>query len=108
VYERQVQLWQVENLDFSETCIKPVCVVRSCEQSTQKRVQGGNKISSPQESQWTQGYGLEHCYHHHASMLAQMQSKLVCAGKQTAKTLAEELNLALEQDSAWEPWFCSD
>lgn len=157
--ERRVQLWQIGDLDFSETYTKPVCVVRSREQWTQKRVQGGKKTSSPQESQWvwaacgelasygprliyqaghrrwgienkafnelTQGYGLEHCYHHQpASMLsqllilligftlftafAQLQSKLVCAGKQTAKALAQELNLALEQESHWELWFCSD
>jgi hypothetical protein len=39
---------------------------------------------------------------------AQLQSKRVCAGKQTAKALAQELNLALEEDNAWELWFCSD
>ena len=70
----------------------------------------------------TQAYHLEHCYHHEpVSMLAQMlilmlgfvlfsafvelHSKLVWLGKMTAKTLAQELNLALEADLPWEQWF---
>jgi hypothetical protein len=70
----------------------------------------------------TQAYHLEHCYHHEpVSMLAQMlilmlgsvlfsafvelHSKLVWPGKMTAKTLAQELNLALEADLPWEQWF---
>jgi hypothetical protein len=70
----------------------------------------------------TQAYHLEHCYHHEpSSMLAQMlillwgftlftafaqlQSKLIGLGKLTAKALAKELDLALEQDLPWERWF---
>lgn len=69
-----------------------------------------------------QAYHLEHCYHHEpVSMLAQrlilmlgfvlfsafveLHSKLVWLEKMTAKTLAQELNLALEADLPWEQWF---
>lgn len=72
----------------------------------------------------TQGYHLEHCYHHEpASMLAQMliliwafllftafaqlHSKLIVLEKITAKALAQQLNLALEEDLSWEQWFQS-
>jgi hypothetical protein len=72
----------------------------------------------------TQGYHLEHCYHHEpASMLAQMliliwafllftafallHSKLIVLEKITAKALAQQLNLALEEDLRWEQWFQS-
>ena len=72
----------------------------------------------------TQAYHLEHCYHHEPmSMLAQMlilmlgftlftafaqlHSKLVGLGKLTAKALAKELDLALEEDLPWEQWFHS-
>jgi hypothetical protein len=72
----------------------------------------------------TQAYHLEHCYHHEpTSMLvqmlilvlgftlftafAQLHSKLVVAGKLTAKALAKELDLALEADLPWDQWFHS-
>ncbi len=72
----------------------------------------------------TQGYHLEHCYHHEpVSMLAQMlilllgftlftafaqlHNKLVRVGALTAKALARELDLALEEDLPWEQWFHS-
>jgi hypothetical protein len=72
----------------------------------------------------TQAYHLEHCYHHEpTSMLAQMSilllgftlftafaqrhSKLVVLGKLTAKALAKELDLALEEDRPWDLWFHS-
>lgn len=72
----------------------------------------------------TQGYHLEHCYHHEpVSMLAQMlilllgftlftafaelHNKLVRLGALSAKALTRELDLALEQDLPWEQWFHS-
>ena len=70
----------------------------------------------------TQAYHLEHCYHHEPhSMLAQMlilllgfilftafaqlHNKLVRLGALTAKALTKELDLALEEDLAWEQWW---
>ena len=38
---------------------------------------------------------------------AQLHSKLVVLGKMTGQALAEDLNLALEQDLPWELWFAS-
>jgi hypothetical protein len=72
----------------------------------------------------TQAYHLEHCYHHEpVSMLAQMlilllgftlfttfcklHNKLVRLGVLSAKALAHELDLALEDDLPWEQWFAS-
>ena len=72
----------------------------------------------------TQAYHLEHCYHHEpVSMLAQMlilllgftlftafaqlHSKVVRLGALSAKALARELDLALEEDLPWEQWFAS-
>lgn len=72
----------------------------------------------------TQGYHLEHCYHHEpVSMLAQMlilmlgftlftafaqlHSKLVRLGELTAKALTKEMDLALEEDLPWDQWFQS-
>lgn len=72
----------------------------------------------------TQGYHLEHCYHHEpVSMLAQMlillmgftlftafaelHCKVVRLGETTLKALAHELDLALEEDLPWEQWFHS-
>jgi hypothetical protein len=72
----------------------------------------------------TQGYHLEHCYHHEpVSMLvqmlilllgftlftafAQLHNKLVRLGALSAKALTKELDLALEQDLPWEQWFAS-
>lgn len=72
----------------------------------------------------TQGYHLDHCYHHEpVSMLAQMlilllgftlftafaelHNKLVRLGALTAKALTKELDLALEEDLPWNQWFHS-
>lgn len=38
---------------------------------------------------------------------ATFQSKLVVLGKITDQALAEDLNLALEEDLPWELWFAS-
>jgi hypothetical protein len=156
--DRQVQLWEVKDLHFSEEYGQPVRVVRSEEQWVQKRIRGARKHSQPRISLWvwaasapldgyaagviyqvghrrwgienkafnelTQAYHLEHCYHHEpVSMLAQMlilmlgftlftafaqlHSKLVGLGKLTAKALAKELDLALEEDLPWQLWFHS-
>lgn len=156
--DRQVQLWEVKDLNFSPAYGKKVRVVRSEEQWVEKRVQGQCKRSQPRRSQWvwgasaeldgygasviyqaghrrwgienkafnelTQAYHLEHCYHHEpTSMLAQMlilmlgftlftafaerHCKLMRLGALTAKALAKELDLALEEDLPWDQWFHS-
>jgi hypothetical protein len=38
---------------------------------------------------------------------AQLHSKLIVLEKITAKALAQQLNLALEEDLSWEQWFQS-
>lgn len=51
--ERQVRLWQIKDLTFSEGYgSRPVSVVRSDEQWTETKVVGGRKQSQPQSSQW--------------------------------------------------------
>lgn len=157
--ERQVQLWQINDLRFSDEYLKPVSVVRSEERWTETRVVGGKKVRESRQSQWlwvvhgqlakcygakaayqgghrrwgienkafnelTQAYHLEHCYHHEpVSMLAQMlilmlgftlftafaklHSQLVRLGQLSMKALAQNLNLALEEDLAWDQWFQS-
>ena len=72
----------------------------------------------------TQCYHLEHCYHHEPrAMLAQMlilmlgfvlfsayavlHSQQIRLGQMTMKELAQDLNLALEEDLPWELWFAS-
>jgi hypothetical protein len=156
--KRQVQLWEVKDLEFSQPYGQPVRVVRSEEKWTQTRQRGGRREHQSRQSLWvwvasaalngyppkviyegghrrwgienkafnelTQGYHLEHCYHHEpASMLAQMllllwgfllftafaqlHSKLVVLAKITAKALARQLDLALEEDLRWEQWFQS-
>jgi hypothetical protein len=155
--KRQVQLWEVKDLEFSEQYGKAVRVVRSEERWVEKRVRGGRKEQKPRCSQWiwaadeeldgypaqvvyqgghrrwgienkafnelTQGYHLEHCYHHDPiSMLVQMlilifgftlftafalHSQLVRWGELTLKALAHELDLALEEDLPWDQWFHS-
>jgi len=155
--QRQVQLWEVKDLDFSREYGKPVRVVRSEERWVEKRVRGGRKEQRPRCSLWvwaadgelngypaqvvyqggprrwgienkafnelTQGYHLDHCYHHDpTSMLVQMlilifgftlftafalHSQLVRLGEMTLKALAHELDLALEEDLPWEQWFHS-
>jgi hypothetical protein len=156
--KRQVQLWEVKDLEFSQEYGQAVRVVRSQEQWTETRQRGQRRQRQARQSLWvwaasakldgyparmiyqgghrrwgienkafnelTQGYHLDHCYHHEgASMLAQMlillwgfllfnafaqlQSKLLALGKITAKGLAQQLNLALEEDLPWEQWFHS-
>jgi len=67
---------------------------------------------------------LEHCYHHESvAMVAQMlilmlgfllfnayaalHSQPFRLGQVTLKELAQDLNLALEQDCRWQLWFAS-
>jgi len=50
--DRQVQLWEVKDLDFSREYGQEVRVVRSQEQWVEKRVQGGCKVQKPRCSQW--------------------------------------------------------
>jgi len=155
--QRQVQLWEVKDLEFSKEYGKVVRVVRSEERWIEKRVRGGRKEQRPRRSLWvwaadeeldgypaqvlyqgghrrwgienkafnelTQGYHLDHCYHHDpTSMLVQMlilifgftlftafalHSQLVRLGEMTLKALAHELDLALEEDLPWDQWFHS-
>lgn len=86
--------------------------------------EGGHRrwgIENKAFNELTQGYHLDHCYHHDpTSMLVQMlvlilgftlftafalHSQLVRLGQMTLKALAEQLNLALEEDLPWERWF---
>jgi hypothetical protein len=155
--QRQVQLREVKDLEFSQEYGKKVRVVRSEEQWVERRVWGGHKESQPRCSLWvwaasqeldgysaqvvyqgghrrwgienkafnelTQGYHLDHCYHHDpTSMLVQMlilifgftlftafalHSQWVRLGKMTLKALAKALDLALEEDLPWNQWFHS-
>jgi len=52
--KRQVQLWAVKDLHFSDGYAKgkPVWVVGSEESWTQKQVEGGEKVANAQQSQW--------------------------------------------------------
>jgi hypothetical protein len=52
--DRQVQLWKVEDLHFSDgyTAGKSVQVVISEERWTERRVEGGAKCATAQQSQW--------------------------------------------------------
>lgn len=49
---RQVQLWEVHDLTFTEEYGRPVRVVHSLEQWTEKKMVGGKKASRPQDSNW--------------------------------------------------------
>jgi hypothetical protein len=49
---RQVRLWEVKDLNFSEGYGRLVRVVLSEEQWVEKRVRGGRKRSEPRQSQW--------------------------------------------------------
>jgi hypothetical protein len=49
---REVKLWQVKDLRFSDGYDKPVCVVLSEERWTETKVQGGKKSARAQQSQW--------------------------------------------------------
>jgi hypothetical protein len=87
--------------------------------------QGGHRrwgIENKGFNELTQFYHLEHCYHHEpVAMLAQMlilllgfvlfsafavlHSQALRLGHDSAKELAENLKLALEEDLPWEQWF---
>jgi len=53
--KRQVQLWEVKDIEFSQAYGQPVRVVRSEEQWVEKRVRGGRKEQRPRRSQWVWG-----------------------------------------------------
>lgn len=156
--KKQVQLWEIKDLNLSQSYGKSFRVVRSEEHWMETHIRGRTKRRESRQSQWlwgasegldgygarviyqaghrrwgienkafnelTQAYHLEHCYHHEpVSMLAQMlilllgftlftafaqlHNKLVRLGALTAKALARELDLALEEDLPWERWFHS-
>jgi len=50
--KRQVQLWDVKDLEFSDEYGQPVRVVRSEEQWIEKRVRGGRKESKARSTEW--------------------------------------------------------
>ena len=50
--ERQVKLWEIKDLDFSESYERKVRVVHSEESWIENKVVGGKKISQPQTSHW--------------------------------------------------------
>jgi len=50
--DRQVELWEVKDLDFSKSYGRKVRVVHSQEQWVQKKVVGGKKTRQPQSSDW--------------------------------------------------------
>lgn len=153
---RNVQLWAVKDLSFTQGYGRPVWVAHSHESWTEKKIVGGEKISRPKESdgwwmldeelkdhplemayhaghrRWgienkafnelTQHYHLEHCYHHEpTAMLAQLlilmlgfvlfsayavlHSQQIRLEQMTMKELAQDLNLALEDDLPWDQWF---
>lgn len=158
--QRAVQLWEIQDLSFTESYgyDRKVSVVHSQERWTEKRVIGGEKVSQSRISDWwwmaseklrgyssrvkyvaghqrwgienkafnelTQGYHLEHCYHHEpVAMMAQMlilmlgfvlfsayamlHSQRVRLGQLSLKELAHDLDLALEAALPWELWFDS-
>ena len=68
--DRDVQLWEIKDLSFTENYGSPVWVVHSSEKWTDKKVVGGEKISQPNSSDWwwmlcekLKGYPLEMAYH---------------------------------------------
>jgi hypothetical protein len=68
--KRQVKLWEVKDLNFSESYGGKVRVVHSQEQWIEQQVVGGKKLSQPQTSHWwwmvsegLQGYPGEVVYH---------------------------------------------
>lgn len=67
---RDVQLWEVKDLSFTDNYGRRVWVVHSHEKWTDKKVVGGEKISQPNSSDWwwmlcekLEGYSLEMAYH---------------------------------------------
>ena len=68
--DRDVQLWAVKDLSFTQSYGRPVWVVHSEEKWTQNKIVGGEKISQPNCSNWwwmldedLKGYPLEMAYH---------------------------------------------
>jgi len=68
--QRQVQLWEVNDLPFSDGYGQSVRVVRSAEQWIQNRVRGGRKASQARSTEWRwaasaqlNGYGASLIYH---------------------------------------------
>lgn len=66
---RQVQLWEVKDLRFSDGYGRNVRVVRSHEEWIRTQIQGGKKTRQPQQSQWLwanspglDGYGSQVIY----------------------------------------------
>ena len=67
--DRQVQLWKVEDLNFSQSYKRAVWVVHSQENWTENKMAGGKKINQPNSSDWwwmlcqkLQGYPLKMAY----------------------------------------------
>jgi hypothetical protein len=67
--ERQVKLWEIKDLDFSESYQRKVRVVHSEESWIEKKLVGGKKLSQPQTSHWwwmvsegLQGYSCKVVY----------------------------------------------
>jgi len=68
--DREVQLWQVNDLRFSDEYLKPVSVVRSEERWTETRIEGGKRVSEARQTQWlwvlhgelAKGYGAKVAY----------------------------------------------
>jgi len=50
--DRQVQLWKVEDLNFSQSYKRAVWVVHSQENRTENKMAGGKKINQPNRSDW--------------------------------------------------------
>jgi len=63
--DRQVKLWEVNDLDFSESYGGKVRVIHSQEHWVETKVVGGKRISEPQTSQWwwmaSEGLGSYPC-----------------------------------------------
>ena len=57
--KRDVQLWEVKDLEFSKEYSQPVRVVRSEEQWVEKRIRGGRKEKKPRRSLWVWGASAE-------------------------------------------------
>jgi len=52
VRDREVELWEVKDLDFSTSYGRPVRVVHAREQWVEQRVVGAKKVRVPQSSDW--------------------------------------------------------
>jgi len=148
--ERRVQLWDVKDLDFSDSTKEKVRVVRSHESFEEVQQIGGQRQRVAKEQNWrwvvneilgpygaktiwqighcrwkiennafnelTQGWHLEHCFHHHPISIlavllitifaftlfkafAQLNGKLWRAGKTTLQELRLQLYRALEVEA---------